>query len=51
MYWPIMLFSVLSIPSLTISIKLLLKKGPKSVFNQTAFFLFFISGKNNVVDF
>ena len=46
-----MLFSVLSIPSLTISTKLFVKKRLISVFNQTAFFLFFMSGINNVLDF
>ena len=49
MLWSILIFSVLSIPALSISFKLFVKKGLiKSVFNQTSFFLFFISGINNV---
>ena len=50
MLWSILFFSVLSIPALSISFNLFIKKGLlKSVFNQTLFFLFFISGINNQI--
>ena len=47
MIWSILLFSFLSIPSMTISFKLLTKKVPKSIFNQTSAFLFIYTGISN----